>query len=123
LARADVGSIGRARFVSVRTYVRDESRVGVCSLPASHQSGNVTLIRNAARELPHVDLTDALAVCIVIRTAEPERFERAALRWLARFCLELREATIAQVQAAAWAFDNLTDEPTALETLQRLCSR
>jgi hypothetical protein len=77
----------------------------------------------AARELPHVDLTDALAVCIVIRTAEPARFERAALRWLARFCLELREATIAQVQAAAWAFDNLTDEPTALETLQRLCSR
>ena len=70
-----------------------------------------------------VDLGDALAVCVVIRQAEPERFERAALRWLARFCLERREAKLAQVQAAAWAFDNITDEPAALETLQRLCSR
>jgi hypothetical protein len=46
----------------------------------------------------------------------------AALRWLARFCVERREATLTEVQAAAWAFENLTDEP-ALDTLQRLCSR
>jgi len=45
-------------------------------------------------ELPRVDLGDALAVCGTIRRAEPERFERAALRWLARFCLERREATL-----------------------------
>jgi hypothetical protein len=37
--------------------------------------------------------------------------------------MERREATLAQVQGAAWAFDNITtDEPAALETLQRLCS-
>ena len=89
----------------------------------SLKSGNLTLIRNAAAELPRVDLADALAVCVVIRQAEPERFERAALRWLARYCVERREATLAQVQAAAWAFENITDEPAALETLQRLCSR
>jgi hypothetical protein len=47
----------------------------------------------------------------VIRQTEPERFQRAALRWLARFCLERRDATLAQIQAAAWAFDNITDEP------------
>jgi hypothetical protein len=35
-----------------------------------------------------VDLGDALSVCIAIRDAEPERFERAALRWLARFAAE-----------------------------------
>jgi hypothetical protein len=45
------------------------------------------------------------------------------LRWLARFCVERREATLAEVQSAAWAFENITDEPAALETLQRLCSR
>jgi hypothetical protein len=56
-------------------------------------------------------------------SASPDRFERAALRWLARFYVERREATLAQVQAAAWAFDNITDEPGALETLERLCSR
>jgi hypothetical protein len=87
------------------------------------KTGNLTLIRNAAAEPPRVDLGDALEVCIAIRHAEPERFERAALRWLARFCVERREVTLAQVQAAAWAFDNITDEPAALETLQRLCSR
>jgi hypothetical protein len=87
------------------------------------KTGNLTLIRNAAAELPRVDLGDALAVCVAIRRTEPERFERAALRWLARFCLERREATLAQVQAAAWAFDNITDEPAALESLERLCSR
>ncbi len=86
------------------------------------KTGNLTLIRNAAAEIPRVDLGDALEVCAAIRRAEPERFERAALRWLARFC-ERRDATVAQVQAAAWAFDNLIDEPAALETLQRLCSR
>ena len=77
-------------------------------------------------ELPHdrkLIEVDALAVCVVIRRAEPDRFERAALRWLARFCVERREATLPEVQAAAWAFENLADEPAALATLQRLCAR
>ena len=86
-------------------------------------TGNLTLIRGAAAELPRVNLVDALAVCVAIRRAEPERFERSALRWLARFCVERREATLTEVQAAAWAFENITDEPAALETLQRLCAR
>ena len=42
---------------------------------------------------------------------------------LARYCVERREATLAEVQAAAWAFENIADEPAALDTLQRLCSR
>jgi hypothetical protein len=52
------------------------------------------------RVIPHV----------AIRQAEPERFERAALRWRARLCMERREATLAQVQGAAWAFDNITTD-------------
>ena len=80
-------------------------------------------MRNSAAELPRVDLGGALAVCVAIHQAEPERYQRAALRWLARFCIERREATLTQVQAAAWAFANITDEPAAPETLERLCSR
>jgi hypothetical protein len=87
------------------------------------KTGNLTLIRNAAAELPRVDLGDALAVCVAIHKAEPEHYERATLRWLARYCLERREATLAHVRTAAWAFDNLADDPAALETLERLCSR
>jgi hypothetical protein len=60
---------------------------------------NLTVIRNAAAELPRVDLGDALAVCVLIRQAEPERFQRAALRWLARFCVERRDA-IARARSA-----------------------
>ena len=70
----------------------------------------MAISRRAAAELPHVDLGDALAVCVIIREAEPDRFERAALRWLARFCVERREATLAEVQAAAWAFENSAHE-------------
>jgi hypothetical protein len=62
-------------------------------------------------------------VCVVIRKAEPHRSEPAALRWVTRFCLKRREATLAEAQAAAWAFENIADEPAALATLQRLCSR
>jgi hypothetical protein len=57
-------------------------------------------------EVPRVDLADALAVCVAIRKPEPERYERAAPRWLAGYWLERREATPAHVQTAAWAFDN-----------------
>src|SRR5215210_7946619 len=108
----------------MRTYVPIPSQGSAYSrFQRALKTGNLTLIRNAAAELPRVDLGDALAVCVAIRQAEPERFERAALRWLARFCLERREATLAQVQTAAWAFENITDEPAALETLGRLCAR
>ena len=45
------------------------------------------------------------------------------LRWVARFCVERSDVTLADVQSAAWAFENISDEPAALESLQRLCSR
>ena len=87
------------------------------------KTGNLTIIRNAAGDLPHVGLADALTVCVAIQQAEPERFERAALRWLARFCLERPDATLAQIQGATWAFQNITNEPAAIQVLQGLCSR
>jgi hypothetical protein len=70
-------------------------------------SGNLHLIRAAAAELPRVDLAGALAICLAVRAAEPERFERAALRWLARFCLEREDATLADLRAAAVACEVL----------------
>ena len=84
-------------------------------------TGNLALIRSAAAELPHVDLRDALTVCVAIRHAEPERFERAALRWLARFCVERRDVTLRQVRDAAEAFGEMSEDPGgALRTLRWL---
>ena len=78
------------------------------------------MIRAAAAELPRVDLGDALAVCMAIREAEPDRFERAALRWLARYAVE-RAGSVAEVRAAADAFATMLQRPEdALIALQRL---
>src|SRR4051795_10188344 len=107
----------------MRTYVRDESGVAHSRFQRALKTGNLNIIRSAAAELPQVDLGDALAVCVAIREAEPHRFERAALRWLARFCVERRDATLADVTAAAWAFERMAERPTAaLDTLRRLCA-
>jgi hypothetical protein len=85
-------------------------------------TGNMVLIRAAAAELAHISLGDALCVCMAIRDAEPERFERAALRWIARYCLERPTVTLSDVRTAADAFERMAQRPEdALVTLQRLC--
>lgn len=85
-------------------------------------TGNLTIIRAAAAELPRVDLGDALTVCMAIRAGEPARFEPAALRWLARFAVE-RAQTVTEVRAAAEAFSVMGDQPEhALATLQALAN-
>lgn len=57
---------------------------------------------------------------MAIRDAEPERFERAALRWLARYAVE-KAASVAEVSAAADAFAVMAQRPEdALVSLQRL---
>jgi hypothetical protein len=85
-------------------------------------TGNETLITTAARELPKVALDDALRICLVLRGGDPGRYERAAVRWLGRFALEAREATIADLRLAAGALDALPEHPDkSMELLQRLC--
>jgi hypothetical protein len=87
-------------------------------------SGNLAMVRAAAAELPQVDLDDALAVCALIAGTEPARYDRAALRWLARYCLEHRGATLTDVAQAADALDLLRSEPTAGRAeLRRLLAR
>jgi hypothetical protein len=87
------------------------------------RTGNLTIIRAAAAELPRVDLGHALSVRMAIRDAEPERFERAALRWLARFATEQAQ-TAADVREAAGAMVAMRSDPNgALDVLRRLPPR
>ncbi len=87
------------------------------------QSGNLTLVRAAAAELPNVSLDDALHVCVLLRDREPERYERAAVRWIARFCVERAEVSIEDVDQASRAFALMRRDPErALLTLQALCA-
>jgi hypothetical protein len=99
----------------------DELRLTVRPLRRALATGNLTIIRAAAAELPRVDLGDALTVCMAIRDAEPDRVERAAVRWLARYAAE-QARTIADVREAAAAMAIMpTDPGGALDALRRLC--
>jgi predicted transport protein len=85
-------------------------------------TGNLTIIRAAAAELPAIRLDDALQVCVLLRDVEPERYERAAVRWIGRYCVERIEVTLDDVDHARAAFSIMRRDPVrALEILQALC--
>jgi hypothetical protein len=77
------------------------------------ETGNLTLVRAAAAELPRINLDDALRVCLLLRTADAAGYERAAIRWLGRFALEHPSATLAMLHQAVAAFQRLLDDPQA----------
>jgi hypothetical protein len=60
----------------------------------------------AARQMGGLSLADALLVCELLANADPQRYERAALRWLERFIQE-RQPTLAEVALAAVALADL----------------
>jgi len=86
--------------------------------------GRLSLVRAAAAELPHVDLTDALAICLLIEQQEEEHFERAAVRWLARLSLEAPTVGIDDLRQGLIAFEALPENPLgARQALAELCAR
>ena len=86
------------------------------------ETGNETLVTAAALELPRIALEDALRICLVLRTGDPDRYDRAAVRWLGRFALEARHVTIDDLRQAAEALAALPHRTAdAMERLQRLC--
>jgi hypothetical protein len=52
----------------------------------------------AAAELRHVELPDALRLCLLIRDDDPLRYERAAVRWLSRYRAEDRQLRLAEAR-------------------------
>lgn len=79
-------------------------------------SRSPTLALIAAAEMPRVELADALALTLLLLDKERPRYERAALRWHARYCAEtagvkLDEATALLGLLAALRADD--PEPVA----------
>jgi hypothetical protein len=86
-------------------------------------TGNLTIIRAAAAELPAIRLGDALQVCVLLRDREPQRYEAAAVRWIGRFCVEHPDVTLEDVDHARAAFQIMRRDPErALGILQALCA-
>jgi hypothetical protein len=86
-------------------------------------SGNLDHIRRAAAALPSVSLDDALRICVAYRD-EWALYERAAVRWLGRFCLERKNATLEEILQAGEALERLPTSPAeATAELESLLSR
>jgi len=87
-------------------------------------TGNLSVVRAAAAELPAVDLADALAICLLMSMRDDERFERAAVRWLARLALERPAVGLGELRSGLVAFEAMPYNPAAArETLAELCER
>lgn len=85
---------------------------------------NVTLALAAAQELPQVNLSDALKLCWILR--QSDLYERAVIRWLARFLSECPDVTLMELRQASTAFEDLSMGwfPTdALKRLTALCAK
>jgi hypothetical protein len=82
-------------------------------------SGNSTIALAAARELPHLNLADALALLLVLRG--DRRYSKAAARWHARFVMEA-PVTLSESQLALCALGALPDQHAApaVAALERL---
>jgi hypothetical protein len=62
------------------------------------KTGNARLALAAAAELRHVDLADALSLVLLIRDDDPLRYERAAVRWLARYAAQDKAMRLAEAR-------------------------
>jgi hypothetical protein len=78
-------------------------------------------VRAAAVELPQVGVVDALRIVWAFRK-DDQLYERAAVRWVGRFALEAKTATLEDVQTALSGLAGVaTGFPGALEELTNLC--
>src|SRR5919107_4569125 len=85
-------------------------------------TGNLNVIRNAAAELPRIGVAEAAAILLVIVRSDPEQYERAAVRWLGRLCLERSQVELEDLSRAAAALGALPERPDAARvTLAEVC--
>src|SRR3954466_15734653 len=74
-------------------------------------TGNLNVIRSAAAELPRIGVAEAAAMLLVIKRTDPEQYERAAVRWLGRLCLERKRVPLEDLGQAAAALVALRERP------------
>ena len=86
---------------------------------------NPTIAWAAACELPRIELAEALDLCLLV-VHDPSRYQRAATRWHARYCTELRGVTLVEAQLVAAALAALphgSASTAAAEALARLADQ
>ena len=83
------------------------------------ERGDLPLVKATAAELPAVDLPTALEIALLVVEHEPKNAEKAALRWLGRWALESRTATLTGLLEATVALSALAHEPERWEAVLR----
>jgi hypothetical protein len=78
----------------------------------------------AAREMDHMSLANALALCELLANVEPARYERTALGWLQRF-IDERSPPLTEVSLTAAALAELrhSNRNVGVEALKSLLRR
>jgi hypothetical protein len=106
-------------------FVTSPRLVATADFQRAVERGNLLAAESAARELESVSLADALELLLLIAATEPTRFERAAIRWLGRFCIETRGVDIADAQLLLGAVAGLNDIAlrVQLETIALVAER
>jgi hypothetical protein len=85
--------------------------------------GNVTEALSAASEIQVVGLVEALELTLLLADREPLKYERAALRWHARFVREEAGVDVRESQAALALLGAIPEHGTAAGVLAELLSR
>jgi len=85
-------------------------------------SGSALMAMAAAAELDHIELEDALGLCLLLARAGDRRFDRAAGRWLGRLTIErgLGAADLQQATAALAVLRERPDDDGARLALERV---
>lgn len=85
----------------------------------SLQGGHLATVLSEARELPRMELDDALEVLVLMARAGHPAFDRAAARWVGRLVAE-QPLTLADARYALALVERL---PACAEPLRRLTAR
>jgi hypothetical protein len=88
---------------------------------AALEAGDLDRTLTLARAMPTVGLVDAAAILHLMAVHADDRFDRAAMRWVQRFCAEAKTATLEDVSKAVRLLDLLGEEPGAVQQIAAFC--
>ena len=122
------GQLASLRFAARgRNALPRRTRANMCSMTAQGHpyarfrralaTGNARIAESAARDLEHVALGDALTLCLLYRD-DPERYERAAARWIARLIAERPKIHLSEIELAAAGFRDALHTERGVEALR-----
>ena len=85
--------------------------------------GNVTEALSAASELQFVALADALELTLLLADGDPQRYERAAVRWHVRFLQETKNVDLRESLAVLALLAAIPANRLAATALAKLLGR